>query len=107
MRLSLRKKSDFSDVANSGRRSAQSMIDQIAQALSPAVDRAASTAHDAVGTARSAADAAAGWIGERSETVQAAQRRLVAQTGKYVAAHPFKSLGFVFVAGVIFARIMR
>ncbi len=106
MRLSFNSKKARA-ATQQARRNVHSAVDQLADAAVPMFDRAATRAHDVVDTALTAADAAADWLGERTGEAQVLQRRLTARTTKYVAAHPLKTAALFFVAGVIFARLMR
>ena len=106
MRLNLKSRKAASTASRIGN-SFHAAVDQLAAASGPAVDRAAAAAHEVVDSALGRADAAAGWLGAHADSVQKAQRRLVARSTKYVMAHPLKTAAVFFVAGVIFARLMR
>ena len=82
-------------------------VDQVAEAARPAIDQAAQTAHTAVDSALGRADAAAQWLGQQADSAQQLQRRLVSRSTTYVRAHPLKTAALFFVAGVIFAKLVR
>jgi len=63
-------------------------------------------AHRAVDTAAGAAAPAADWLAERGESLNTTQKKLVADTCKYVSANPLKSVGIAVVAGFLLSRII-
>src|SRR5688572_8303749 len=64
--------------------------DEAARKVGPAIDRVAAMAHQAVDTAAGAAAPTADWLAEKGESLKAAQKKLVADTGSYVSANPLK-----------------
>jgi ElaB/YqjD/DUF883 family membrane-anchored ribosome-binding protein len=63
-----------------------------------------------IGAAEQVADAAAPgvqWLEEQSESLAANGSKLVAKTGKYIAAHPLQSIAVALVAGYLISRITR
>ncbi len=99
------------DKANSAAHAVVSSIadaaDEAARKTVPAIDKAASMAHQAVDKAADAAAPAADWLVERSESLNATQKKLAADTCSYVSANPLKSLGMALVAGFVLSRIVR
>ena len=81
--------------------------DEAARKAKPAIDRVASMAHQAVDSAAGAAAPTADWLVEQGERLNAAQKKLVADTGNYVSAHPLKSVGIAIVAGFLLSRFIR
>lgn len=80
--------------------------DEMARKARPAIDRAAAMAHQAVDTAAGAAAPAADWLVEQGESLNATQKKLVADTCSYVSANPLKSVGIALVAGFLLSRII-
>ncbi len=80
--------------------------DEMARKARPAIDRAAAMAHQAVDTAAGAAAPAADWLAGQGESLNAAQKKLVADTCSYVSANPLKSVGIAVVAGFLLSRII-
>lgn len=94
--------------------SAHAAVDSIANAAddaarkaAPAIGRVASAAHQAVDKAVGAAAPTADWLSEQADMLHEKQKKLVAGTGDYVAAHPFKSIGIAVVAGFVLSRFFR
>jgi ElaB/YqjD/DUF883 family membrane-anchored ribosome-binding protein len=80
--------------------------DEAARKARPAIDRVAAMAHQAVDTAAGAAAPTADWLAEQGESLNAAQKKLVADTCSYVSANPLKSVGIAVVAGFLLGRII-
>lgn len=80
--------------------------DEVARKARPAIDRAAAMAHQAVDTAAGAAAPASDWLAEQGESLNATQKKLVADTCSYVSANPLKSVGIALVAGFLLSRII-
>ncbi len=80
--------------------------DEAARKAKPAIDRVASLAHQAVDKAAGAAAPTADWLAEKGESLNATQKKLVADTCSYVAANPLKSLGIAVAAGFLLSRII-
>jgi len=81
--------------------------DEAARKAKPAIDWVASMGHQAVDSAAGAAAPTADWLVEQGERLNAAQKKLVADTGNYVSAHPLKSVGIAIVAGFLLSRFIR
>jgi ElaB/YqjD/DUF883 family membrane-anchored ribosome-binding protein len=93
--------------------SAHAAVDSLANAadeatfkVKPKIDKVAALAHGAVDKAAGAASQTADRITERGESLNAAQKKLVADTCSYVSANPLKSVGFALLAGFLLARIV-
>jgi ElaB/YqjD/DUF883 family membrane-anchored ribosome-binding protein len=81
--------------------------DQAVRKAKPAIDHAAAIAHQAVDRAANAAAPAADWLTQQGENLTTAQRRLVADTTKYISANPLKSVAIALAAGFVISRIIR
>ena len=81
--------------------------DEAARKARPAIDRVAAMAHQAVDTAADAAAPTADWVTEQGASLNAAQKKLMADTCRYVSAHPLKSVGIAVVAGFLLSRLIR
>ena len=81
--------------------------DDAARKAKPAIDRVAEVAHQTVDKAAGVAVPAAAWLNEQANGLRATQRTMTADTGQYIAAHPWKSLGFAVAAGFLLSRFMR
>ena len=81
--------------------------DDAVRKVKPAIDRAAQIAHQAVDKVADAAGPTADWITERSDSLAATQRKVVADTHQFVSAHPWRSIGFAFAAGFLISRLIR
>jgi ElaB/YqjD/DUF883 family membrane-anchored ribosome-binding protein len=96
--------------ASAGAHSAVNSIagaaDEAARKARPAIDRVAAMAHQAVDTAAHAAAPTADWLAEQGESLNATQKKLVADTCSYVSANPLKSVGIALVAGFLLSRII-
>src|SRR5471030_1391408 len=71
----------------------------------PAIDQIAAMAHRAVDKATDAAAPAADWLAEQRESLNATQKKLVADTASYVSANPLKSIAIAVAAGFLLGRI--
>jgi ElaB/YqjD/DUF883 family membrane-anchored ribosome-binding protein len=80
--------------------------DEAARKAKPAIDRVAAMAHQAVDKAAGAAAPTAGWLAHQGESLNATQKKLVADTCNYVSANPLKSVGIALVAGFVLSRII-
>jgi ElaB/YqjD/DUF883 family membrane-anchored ribosome-binding protein len=80
-------------------------IDSMSTAGKPAVDRMAASAHEAVDKVSSVASHAVDTLGLKGEQINAAEKRLVAGTGKYVQEHPVTSIGIAIATGYVLSRI--
>jgi ElaB/YqjD/DUF883 family membrane-anchored ribosome-binding protein len=81
--------------------------DEAVRNAEPAIDKVTGMAHQAVDKAAGAAAPAADWLMEKSESLDATQKKLVADTCSYVAANPLKAIGIAAVAGILLGRIIR
>lgn len=81
--------------------------DGAARKLRPAIDRAAEVAHQTVDEAAAVAAPTAAWLSEQGHSLKATRRTMSADAGQYVAAHPWKSLGFAVAAGFLISRFLR
>jgi ElaB/YqjD/DUF883 family membrane-anchored ribosome-binding protein len=81
--------------------------DEAARKAKPAIDRVATMAHQAVDTVAGAAAPTADWLAEQGESLNAAQKKVVADTCSYVSANPLKSVAIAAVAGFLLGRIIR
>jgi len=86
--------------------SAHSAIEGAASRARPSIDRAASIAHDATDKLSGAASKATDWFNDKTSQVSEAEKKLMADTCKYVGENPLKALGMAVVAGAILARIL-
>jgi ElaB/YqjD/DUF883 family membrane-anchored ribosome-binding protein len=90
------------DVDEVGRR-AHDAIDYFADAASPAVDRAASGAHQAVGRIGRAAEA----LGAKSEQLKQVQMRAMEQSRGHVRDNPMAALVIALAVGFLLSRLLR
>jgi len=81
--------------------------DGAARKVAPAIDRAAELAHQTVDKVAGVAAPTAAWLNEQSNILKSTQRTVVADTGQYIAAHPWKSIGFALAAGFFIGRVIR
>jgi len=95
-----------SSSAHSAVNSIAGAADEAARKAAPAIDRVAAMAHQVVDAAADAAAPAADWLAEQGENLNAAQKKLVADTRSYISANPLKSLGIAVVAGFLLSRII-
>jgi ElaB/YqjD/DUF883 family membrane-anchored ribosome-binding protein len=77
------------------------------QKTRPAIDKVAAMAHRAVDKAAESAMPAAGWIGDKTDQLDATQKKFVNDTCAYISANPLTSLGLAVLAGVLLARMTR
>ena len=84
-----------------------SAADAAARKAKPAIDKVAAMAHQAVDKAAEAAGPAADWLTEQGDSLNATQKKLVADTCSYISAHPLKSVGIAVVAGFLLSRLFR
>jgi ElaB/YqjD/DUF883 family membrane-anchored ribosome-binding protein len=80
--------------------------DEAARKAKPAIDKVTAIAHQAVDKAAGAAVPAADWLTEKSESLDATQKKLIADTCAYVSANPLKAIGIAVVAGILISRIV-
>lgn len=99
---------NFGDSAlNKASTSAHAAVNSLAGAARPAIERVAGMAHEALDSAAVAAAPAAKWLGERGASLNATQKKLLADTCSFVSANPLKSVGIAAVAGFLISRILR
>ena len=85
--------------------SAHHKIDSMSNAGRPAVDRMAASAHEVVDKVSSVANHAVDTLGVKGDQLDAAEKRLVAGTSRYVQEHPVTSIGIAIAAGYVLSRI--
>jgi len=81
--------------------------DEAARKAQPAIDHVAAMARQAVDKAVGAAAPAADWLTDQGESLNATQKKLVADTCSYISAHPLKAVGIAAVAGFLISRLIR
>lgn len=81
--------------------------EEAARKAKPAIDQVAAMAHHAVDRAAEVATPTAEWLAEQGESLNVAQKKLVADTCDYVSANPLKSIGIAVVAGFLLSRMIR
>ena len=79
--------------------------DQVLAKVKSTTDNIRESAHGAVDKAVGATTPAARWIEEREIYAKEKEEALVKATSEWVLAHPVKSLGIAFVAGLVVGRI--
>lgn len=94
-------------VASSLHDTVDKVADDVARTVTPAIDRAAELAHQTVDKVAGAAAPAAAWLDEQGDSLRASRRTMTTDTERYVAAHPWKSIGFALAAGFVVARLFR
>jgi len=103
---------------NSGNNAADSNQNKISEMISgvadpaagnatPALDRVAQMAHQAVNKAADAAAPTVDWLDQKSENLMAGRRKAVASAHQYVSAHPWKTIGLMLVTGLLIGRFLR
>lgn len=81
--------------------------DEAASKAKPAIERVAAKAHQALDKAVGAAGPTADWLAAQGENLNAAQKKMVEGSSRYVSAHPLKALGMALAAGFLLSRIVR
>jgi len=81
--------------------------EEAARKAKPAIDRAAGLAHQAVDKAAAVAAPTVDWLAEQGGSLDAAQKKLVADTCGYISANPLKAVGIAMVAGFLLSRIIN
>ena len=81
--------------------------DEAMRNVKPAIGRVAHVAHQAVNKVADVAGPTADWLSEQGGNLKATRRKMAADTGQYVSAHPWKSLGFALAAGFLISRFIR
>ena len=81
--------------------------EEAARKANPAIDRVAAMAHQAVDKAADAAAPTADWLAEQGESLNATQKKFVADTCSYISAHPLKAVASAVVAGFLISRLIH
>lgn len=81
--------------------------DDAARTVTPAIDRAAQFAHQTVDKAGGAAAPAAAWLDQQGNSLRARRRTMTSDTERFVAAHPWKTIGVALAAGFFIGRVLR
>ena len=87
--------------------SAAEAADSAIRQAKPAIEKVAQMAHRAVDKAAASAVPAADWIGEKTDRLDATQKKLVNDTCAYITANPLKAIGLALLAGVVLSRMTR
>jgi ElaB/YqjD/DUF883 family membrane-anchored ribosome-binding protein len=87
--------------------SAADAADSALRKAQPAIDKVAQMAHRAVDKAVASAAPAADWIDEKTDRLDATQRKLVNDTSAYISANPLTAIGIALLAGVLLSRMTR
>jgi ElaB/YqjD/DUF883 family membrane-anchored ribosome-binding protein len=85
---------------------ASTLAEDAARRAKPAIDKVAGYAHQVVDRAAGAAAPAADWLDAHGQDWRQTQERLMADTGEYVRANPWKSIGIAVVAGIVIGRMI-
>ena len=80
--------------------------EEAASKAKPAIDQVAEMAHRAVDKAADAAEPTRDWLSEQGESLNATQKKLVANTCGYVSANPLKAVGIAVLAGFLLSRVI-
>lgn len=86
---------------------AAAAADQATTKVRPAIERIAATAHQAVDKAANAAAPTADWLNQKSESLAAAQEKMLSDTRQYVARNPLKTVAAAAIAGLLIGRLLR
>ena len=100
----------LSNASSSARQAVNSIAgasDDAAGKIKPAIEQVAAMAHQALDKAAGAAAPTADWLAEQTDSLNATQKKLVADTCSYVSANPMKAVGVALVAGLLLGRIIR
>ena len=102
------------DVLNKTLPGAQAALNSLAEAADgavrkprPKIDHVAAIAHDVVDKAAATAAPAADWLGEKSDRLNVAQKKLSNDTAAYISANPLMSVGMAVLAGFLIGRVIR
>jgi ElaB/YqjD/DUF883 family membrane-anchored ribosome-binding protein len=102
------------DALNRASSGAHAVVNSLAEAADgatrkakPVIDQVAAKAHDVVDKAAATAAPAADWLGEKGESLNAAQKRLIDDTSAYISANPLMSVGVAMLAGFLISRVIR
>lgn len=83
------------------------VADEAASKAKPAIDQVAEMAHHAVDKAAGTVAPTVEWLNDQGESINAAQKQLVADARNYVSANPLKAVGMAAVAGFVLDRLIR
>jgi ElaB/YqjD/DUF883 family membrane-anchored ribosome-binding protein len=64
-------------------------------------------AHQVVDKAAASAAPAVDWLGEKGESLNATQKKIVKDTSTYIAANPLMTVGMAVLAGFLISRMIR
>ena len=81
--------------------------DAAARKAKPVIDKVAAMAHQAVDKAAASAAPAVDWMGEKGESLNATQKKLVKDSCAYIGANPLLSVGMAVLAGFLISRMVR
>lgn len=81
--------------------------DDAARMVAPAIDSAVQFAHQTVDKAAGAAAPAAAWLDQQGNSLRASRRTMTTDTERFVAAHPWKTIGVALAAGFCIGRVLR
>jgi ElaB/YqjD/DUF883 family membrane-anchored ribosome-binding protein len=81
--------------------------DGAARKAKPVIDQVAARAHDVVDKAAATAAPAADWLGEKGDSLNAAQKKLIDDTAAYISANPLMSVAVAMLAGFVISRVIR
>jgi ElaB/YqjD/DUF883 family membrane-anchored ribosome-binding protein len=81
--------------------------EEAARKAKPAIEHVTAMAHKAVDNVAGSAAPAADWLAAQGNTINIAQKKVIADTSAYISANPFKSLGMAMAAGYLLSRVLR
>ncbi len=81
--------------------------DDAARTVTPAIDRAAQLAHQTVDKAAGAAAPAVAWLDQQGNSLRERRQTMTTDTERYVCAHPWKAIGVALAAGFFIGRVLR
>jgi len=99
--------SNTSSNAHAAVDSAADAADSAIRKAKPAIDKVAQMAHRAVDKAAAQAAPAADWIGEKTDQLDATQKKFVNDTSAYISANPLTAIGLALLAGVVLSKMTR
>ena len=86
---------------------ASAATDEALRRARPVIDRVAESAHGVVDQAARVAVPTAQWLTEHGESLNAAQKKMVADARRQVTANPLSSVAVALVAGLLIGRFLR
>ena len=86
---------------------AHGVVDEAVRKAKPVIDRVAEGAHEAVDKAARVAVPTVQWLSERGDSLNATQKKFVADARQQVAANPLTSVGIALAAGLVIGRFFR